>query len=316
MPPQDRFDKLESAKAELPADVKDALSRISRFQNLEIGAPAPRPPVPVVPAVAEGAAAPARPLYPGETKVPCVHCGQMNEKERDTCWACYRYVRVKAPQAAAPRAPDDITLVLDGVTYTSGQADLPEDIAELMRRIRKRGYSQELVAEWRSWRATRNARPEPAPEGTPADMTLAGSDEALGIKVFRGQRVSVIRLDGKVYTSDDPNLTPELKQLFAYIEQNGVTPALMDYLRQLGTVKVRPQTTAYPSDGDVDFWKTVAATPRPQRGSIGDDLARREAEYEVEQARWRYEDARRRAVGSAVGIAFFILYILASIFLR
>ena len=68
--------------------------------------------------------------------------------------------------------------------------------------------------------------------------------------------MSVIRLDGKVYLSDDPNLTPEFRRLFAYIEENGVTPALMEQLRLFGSkVKYRPSVTADPSDGDLRFWQ-------------------------------------------------------------
>ena len=321
MPPQDRFDRLEAAP--LPDNVKEAISRLSRFQALEIGAsaspasaqPNAAKPVSVEPAPASSSADPSHAVQ----KVPCVHCGQLNEAGRETCWACYRFVRVKAPPPQTLRDPNEITLVLDGVTYTSGQPDLPDDIAELMRRIKKNGYSQQLLADWRQWRVTRHTQPPPTRDFEPSPENTAGSDDSLGIKVFRGQRVSVIRLDGKVYTSDDPSLSAELKALFQYIDAHGVTPALMEHLRQLGGVKLRPPTTAYPSDGDVAFWNSVQQSRQAAGGPSEDlagKLARADAQRELDAAQRRYDEARRRAIGSAIGVAFFLLYIIVSLFLR
>jgi len=54
------------------------------------------------------------------------------------------------------------------------------------------------------------------------------------VKVFQGRRVSVIRIDGKNYASDDPALPPQMRRLFAYLDEYGATPGLMDCLRQLG----------------------------------------------------------------------------------
>ena len=236
---QDRFDSLEAAGA-LPTDLKAAIEQLSRFEHLEIGLleAEPRTEAPILPAL------------PPMERVACPHCGQLNEKARELCWACHRFVGARA--AGGPvQAPQEIVLVLDGVTYKSDDPGLPQDIQALMDRIRRRGYSQELLAEWRSWRATRNANLAPArpfPEEAPAPEAK--------VEVFRGQRVSVIRLDGKVYLSDDPNLTPEFRRLFAYIEENGVTPALMEQLRLFGSkVKYRPSVTADPSDGDLRFWQ-------------------------------------------------------------
>lgn len=328
--PKDRFEKLESG-APLPSEVKDALAKLSRFEALEIGTDPVRKPAPAqTPAPATSPAASVE-APDAAGSVTCVHCDQLNEKGRDTCWACYRFVTVKTA-GPSPRAQQDVTLVLDGVTYTSSQADLPEDVAELMKRIAKKGYSHELLVEWRQWRATRNikthapeAQPSPAARLENPDAPTSGSDESLGIKVFRGDRVSVIRLDGKVYTSDDPGLTPELRQLFAYIDAHGVTPALMDYLRQLGTVKVRPPTTAYPSDGDLAFWGQVQEEQRRQQPApqqpgglrdFGPELERRQAELELERARARYGRQRGRGMAGMFGLAMFVLYILLSIFLR
>lgn len=325
MPPGDRFDKLErSGDAALPKEVQDALSRLSRFQALEIGATPKAPPAP--------AAAPSEPSAPPgpvtADKVPCVHCGQLNEKARETCWACYRFVRVKAPPQQSLRDPDDITLVLDGITYTSNQPNLPADVRELFTRIHKSGYSQQLLADWRAWRADHGfsparapAAPPPAPVQPPPrrEGESTGSDEALGIKVFRGQRVSVIRLDGKVFSSDDPNLTPELKQLFAYLDSHGVTPALMDYLRQMGGVKLRPPTTAFPSDGDLAFWDSVQQSRHGRHSPVAgaaEELERRQMEYDLQAAQRRVEETRARAIPAFIGLALFALYLFITLFLR
>jgi len=178
-----------------------------------------------------------------------------------------------------------------------------------MARIRQHGYSESLMQEWRNWRITRNSAKvrEPDPELAPP----SGAER--DIKVFKGQRVSVIRIDGVVYKSDDENLSPELKQLFQYIENNGVTPALMEYLRSFGdSVKFRPPTTAIPSDGDVAFWDQVNAT----RGGPREQLERAEADYELERAQRRYDAARQRMFVSGIGIGLFFLYLFFSLFFR
>ena len=327
MPPADRFDRLESGgHAALPAEIKDALSRLSRFQALEIGAT----PSATLSAAAKPPALPSPSQPPAVEKFPCVHSGQLNERDRETCWACYRFVRGKAPPPQSLRDPDDITLVLDGVTYTSSQERLPSDVAELFRRIRKQGYSQQLLVEWRAWRAANGGtlapasapRPAPSPVApVPAPGESTGSDDALGIKVVRGQNASVIRLDGKVFTSDDPTLTPELKQLFAYLDAHGVTPALMEYLRQMGRVKLRPPTTAFPSDGDLAFWESVKKSHEERVGPAGFSAAdaavsERQAQYDLERAQQRVEATRARAIPAAIGLVLFALYIIVSIFLR
>lgn len=132
-----------------------------------------------------------------------------------------------------------------------------------MDQIREKGYSPELLAEWRTWRASRNepgaAAPYPDPSLVPVENQ--GKDPLTGNEVFKGARSSVIRLDGKIYTSDDKSLPPEIKELFGYIETHGVTPALMEHLRQVGgKTTVRPATTPAPSSEDLAFWKDVAAT--------------------------------------------------------
>lgn len=211
---------------------------LNRFKHLEIGAGAP-------------AAAPGEPSQ--ELKRLCAHCGQSNEKQRDVCWACFQKLNAETKTGSA----QDITLVIDGTTYLSSDPAVPADIRELMDRIAKNGYSPELLAEWQSWRATRSA--------APPEIETRGADPARDIKVFKGQRVSVIRLDGKVYTSDDANLPPEIKKLFLQLDVHGVTPALMDELRAVGggKVELHPLTTANPSDADLEFWNDVHAA-RPQ----------------------------------------------------
>jgi hypothetical protein len=237
------------ADAPLPGNVKEALSNLGRFDHLEIGALPPKP----------------APQAHVEERILCTHCGQPNEKARQTCWACFQPL---GPEAAkpAPKGPKDITIVLDGITYRSSDPNLPADLRVLMDQIHEKGYSEELLAQWRTWRATRN-EPNTAPSyPDPALVPVEnrGKDPLTGNEVFKGQRSSVIRLDGKVYTSDDTNIAPEIKELFGYIEAHGVTPALMEHLRQIGNkATVRPATTPAPSAEDLAFWKEVAKPEIP-----------------------------------------------------
>lgn len=281
---EDRFKRLEG-KNSLPEDVKAAVPNIQRFERLEIGE-----------LRAEPAAAPA-----GESHFLCRHCGKANEKARTTCWGCSKPLGEKAPAAPkGPAQPVDVTLVLDGFTYRSTDKDLPEDVRELMLRINRSGYSEALLAQWRVWRARKRTVPPVAheqPPSTPSEYQEpipdlappAGAED--NIKVFKGQRVSVIRIDEKVYTSDDKDLTPELKDFFRYIDEHGVTPALMEHLRAQGkNVKFRPANTASPSDGDVAFWKHVGAAPLDTRQSIEqaeEDLKKLKAEQANYNRLWR-----------------------------
>lgn len=282
----DRFDRLEPS-GELPAAVRAAVEKLTRFDHLEIG-PQREPPD----------AAPER-----RASTLCLRCGQANEREREVCWACAKPLteRRAVPAAAVEQ---DITIVLDGQTYRSTDPALPEDVKTLIARIRKEGYSPELLADWRSWRATRRSHePRTAREAGVID-DHRGEDEEEGVKVFRGQRVSVIRLDGKVYTSDDPGLSDEMKVLFQYIEDHGVTPELMDTLRARGRrVKYRPPTTAAPSDGDLAFWRAAA---REDPGS----LELKSAELMAEARRETEEEKRRRVKIAALCAAAILILLV------
>lgn len=264
--PAERFERLEGGQP-LPQPVQQALSRLGRFDHLEIGAARP--------------AAPALAPAPGTPeKILCLNCGQPNEAGRQTCWACFR--PLSGPKPAAKR-PDDITIVLDGTTYRSSDPGLPSDVKTLIEQIRAKGYSPELLAQWRTWRATRN---EPKPAERPFDETENlvpvennGKDPLTGNEVFKGQRATVIRLDGKFYTSDDKDLSPELRELFGYIDVHGVTPELMEHLRQVGKkAVVRPATTHAPTAEDLAFWKdapgpSAAAAPVESAPSGGQSTA-------------------------------------------
>lgn len=233
---KDRFDKLEGDK-NLPGEVKEAISHLNRFDNLEIGDLKSHP-APV----------------PSRDKSLCRHCGQPNEVERQLCWACFKSVK-EAPANAGPDAPgvdQEVVIVLDGVTYRAGDPGLPDDIRVLMAKIKKEGYTVKLLEEWKAWRRTGVRPPAWDIDGKPAP---AGKIVGREVEIFKGQRVSIIKIDGKVFTSDDKDLSPELRKLFDYIEANGVTPALLDHLRKQGSrVKFRPSQTADPSKGEVAFW--------------------------------------------------------------
>jgi hypothetical protein len=164
--------------------------------------------------------------------------------------------------------------VLDGLTYRSSDPNLPSDIKVLMDQIRKNGFSQDLLAQWRTWRATRNEHP--AAERPYADPSLVpvenqGKDPLTGNEVFKGLRSAVIRLDGKIYDSTDKDLSPEMRELFDYIEAHGVTPQLMEHLRGMGKkTTLRPATTPAPSAEDLAFWKDVQqGNPAEEADAVG-----------------------------------------------
>ncbi|MBI4375533.1 MAG: hypothetical protein HY549_03695 [Elusimicrobia bacterium] len=276
----DRFDWIES-KA-LPEQLKAAVSHLPRFDHLEIGQLPPRP-------------EPSRDAPSDRT--PCAHCGQLNEAERQICWACFKYVRAPSP-ASLPKN-EELTIVIDGKTYRAGDPSTPHDIKMLMDRIQKEGYSTELLAQWRSWRATRNV------EFGKGDARRSDSD----VNVFRGQRVTVIRIDGRMFKSDDPNLSPELKQVFQYIDQHGVTQSLMDCLRRYGDkVKFRPADTPDPSDGELDFWRQVNDKMSAQAQAA---LALGQAALEARAGFWRWLDWNSRR-WLLVGVVLYLLWLLLS----
>lgn len=233
----DRFDHLEPPRSPaLPEDVRSALDRLKRFDPLEIGE--------------------LRFETTQEVdRVLCAHCGQYNERVRTHCWACYRWVGSNAPAPAAP--PPALELILDGKTYRPGDANVPEDVQRLMEWIQRDGFSPELLAKWRQWRATRNQAIYREKTESAGGPPVQGEKE---VKLFRGQRVSVITIDGQTHTSLDKDLPPDVKALFDYLATNEVTPDLLDHLRTYGTkVKYRPHTTADPTDGDLSFWDRVGA---------------------------------------------------------
>ncbi|MBI5884236.1 MAG: hypothetical protein HZB91_14165 [Elusimicrobia bacterium] len=243
-----RFDFLEGKKKSDLSDQTE-LPQVGRFEHLEIGQirkppqPKPKPDAPM-------------------GRVMCGRCGQTNEAERETCWACYKPLapRAEEPKPAAQepaaRGPQqEITLVIDGLTYSSNDPSLPEDIRVLMDRIRSEGFSQRLLDEWRGSRSSR-----------PVSGSSSAREERR-VEAFQGTRVSVIKVDGTVYLSDAPDLPPRIRDLFSYIDRNGVTPELMENLRAMGRdARVRPATTATPSDGDLAFWREVEDQRRQTQG--------------------------------------------------
>jgi len=228
----DRFSHLEPAD-NLPASVQKAISRLRRFEHLEITGKVPA-------ATASG--------EPTERAL-CLHCAQANERNRDVCWACFKPLQ-ETPRGARPEADQDVELILDGTRFRSSDPTIPADIRELIDRIRREGYRPELIQEWQKKRQAQ-AKPTPLTE---ADLAAQKNR----VQVIDGRYVDIIRIDEKLYKSDDPDLSAEVKELFDYIDQEGVTPALLQHLRLYGTkVKFRPFSTPKPSDGDVSFWEAA-----------------------------------------------------------
>ncbi len=53
------------------------------------------------------------------------------------------------------------------------------------------------------------------------------------VEGFHGERITILRIRGKAYTSDDANLHPEIVRIFQYIRRHGVTAELMEYFGKL-----------------------------------------------------------------------------------
>ncbi len=235
-----RFSSIEHDHAPLPDNLKTAISRLTRFETLEIA----------------GAHLANTAVVTPIERILCPFCGQANEKGRDLCWACYKHL--VATTNATPADDQEVCVVLDGVSYRSNDPNLPPDIVDLIGRIRKKGYSPELLKQWQNERV---AARRISPAAASLMPTYPRPDR---VEAFQGQRVTVLRLDGVLYKSDDANLPPAIVEIFSFIEKEGITPALMQHLRLYGTkVKYRPISIHQPSDGDLSFWD---ATKKALRG--------------------------------------------------
>lgn len=173
---------------------------------------------------------------------------------------------VSEPAAPSPRAGapgQELTLVIEGAIYRASDPTLPADVRALMDRIAQEGESRELLAQWYRWRA---ARAQPGNEALPFDGRAAAPPSG-GV---RGPRVSAIKLDGRVYSSGDPGLPEDVRELFRQLDAQGATPELMRRLRaEGGQVTLHPATTAAPTEGDLQFWREVGGR------ATGDSAAER-----------------------------------------
>jgi hypothetical protein len=77
----------------------------------------------------------------------CV-CGAVNLKERKNCWVCGRDFSLWGDDAVKESPENIITLNIDGAVYKSTDQNLPPGIVALMEKIRREGYSEELVNKW------------------------------------------------------------------------------------------------------------------------------------------------------------------------
>lgn len=75
-------------------------------------------------------------------------CGAMNQAERRDCWICGRDFSLAGDKNVAVDWQNEININIDGTTYKSSDKNLPLDVVSLMERIRKHGYSKELIDEW------------------------------------------------------------------------------------------------------------------------------------------------------------------------
>lgn len=75
-------------------------------------------------------------------------CGAVNQAERRDCWICGRDFSLAGDKDVAVDWQNEININIDGTTYKSSDKNLPLDVVALMERIRKHGYSKELIDEW------------------------------------------------------------------------------------------------------------------------------------------------------------------------
>ncbi len=87
--------------------------------------------------------------YSGQANIlkKCV-CGAINLKERKNCWVCGRDFSLWGDEAVKESPENIITLNIDGKIYKSTDTELPPGIVALMEKIRREGYSEELVNNW------------------------------------------------------------------------------------------------------------------------------------------------------------------------
>jgi hypothetical protein len=190
--PADRFRFIEGKNGPLPEDLKKTLGNLGRFTNIEL--PGSLPP------------------KPKETGKACPGCDSPNAPGALECKACHR---VLEPEPKVIPHGADLAIVLDGQTYKSTDPGLPEDIKVLITQIRKSGYTPKLVADWRSWRATRRsakAKAVPQPSGP----------------------IPVLRINGRLLRWSDSDLPDDLRVLFSFIATNGVSAGLLNHLGELG----------------------------------------------------------------------------------
>jgi hypothetical protein len=89
------------------------------------------------------------PDYSGKTdQLKKCHCGAVNLKERKNCWVCGRDFSLWGDEEVKESPENIITLNIDGKIYKSTDKNLPPGIVALMEKIRREGFSKELMDQW------------------------------------------------------------------------------------------------------------------------------------------------------------------------
>jgi hypothetical protein len=79
----------------------------------------------------------------------CTVCGAVNHKERNNCWVCGKNLFEDGTTISSEQTTTNtIILNIDNKEYRSTDKNLPQDILELIQRIRREGYSQKLIDDW------------------------------------------------------------------------------------------------------------------------------------------------------------------------
>lgn len=77
----------------------------------------------------------------------CTACATMNESERRHCWVCGKELSHPGQDLKVDTS-NVIVLNMDGKEYKSTDENLPLDIKILIEKIRREGYSKELMDQW------------------------------------------------------------------------------------------------------------------------------------------------------------------------
>jgi hypothetical protein len=136
---------------------------------------------------------------PKAAKIPCPHCQEANEKDREFCWACFM------PMAGTLEHQDR------GVVIRKSYLFVPDsDTAASAPPVAARQESKiDIDYDHQS-------------EDTDRIRTRTGEEvikfKKRDIQIFKGSHLIAVRIDGRNYTSDDVNIPMEAKMIIRRVQ--------------------------------------------------------------------------------------------------